>query len=167
MKVGSTLFVLFGLFVLVAGIVYGLWGHELAGTLWLTVLGVAFTYMASVMRTAAVSEHWSTEDSEVPGDAPDDERIPEGRRPVFGHASAPSFTPFLFSIAIAISLVGLVFTQWLVVVGGALGGVFLIWWYLESGPRREAERAAAAAHRAHGEDGHSPAAGEPGSGPAH
>lgn len=153
MKVGSTLFVLFGLFVMVAGIVYGLWGHELAGTLWLTVLGVAFTYMASVMRTAAVSEHWATEDEEAAGDVPDEERIPEGKRAVFGHASAPSFTPFLVAVAIGVCVVGLVFTQWLVVIGAALGVVFLIWWFLESAPRREAERAAAA-HHGHGGDGH-------------
>ena len=53
MKVGANLFILLGSFVLGAGILYGLWGHELAGTFYLTVLGVAFMYLAHVLRHAS------------------------------------------------------------------------------------------------------------------
>jgi len=50
--------VVLGLFVLAAGAVYGLWGAEfsspeLAGTFYLTVLGVAFMYLAHVLLAAA------------------------------------------------------------------------------------------------------------------
>ena len=50
MKVISNLFIVLGCFCLVSGAVLGLWGHEVAGTLYLVVLSCAFAYLAKETR---------------------------------------------------------------------------------------------------------------------
>ena len=162
MRVGGVLFVVLGLFVLAAGAVYGLWGAslsspELAGTFYLTVLGVAFMYLAHVLLAAARAEPRNTED-ELP--APETagggilgaEGAPHGGPalsrealeavPVNAHASAPALTPFLFALAGTLIVTGLVFTHWLVIAGALVLAGVAIAWFLETGPRRSAEHAA-------------------------
>jgi hypothetical protein len=175
-RVGGVLFVVLGLFVLAAGAVYGLWGAEfsspeLAGTFYLTVLGVAFMYLAHVLLAAARAEPRNTED-ELPA-SETGEGAPHGGPalsrealeavPVNGHASAPALTPFLFALAGTLIVTGLVFTHWLVIAGTLVLAGVAIAWFLETGPRRAAEHAAAAAHGdgdagPHGDD-HTPAGG--------
>jgi hypothetical protein len=155
-KVGSNLFILLGSFVLGAGIIYGLWGHELAGTFYLTVLGVAFMYLAHVLRHAAPLESRDTEEESPAGSGG---HAPAGSAqdfepvPIAAHASAPSFTPFFFAMAIALVLLGLVFNAVLAVLAAAATAVVLMAWFVETGPRRAAEHAAAehAAHALHAE----------------
>jgi len=181
-RVGGVLFVVLGLFVLAAGAVYGLWGAEfsspeLAGTFYLTVLGVAFMYLAHVLLAAARAEPRNTED-ELPapqtvGGILGAEDAPHGGPalsrealepvPINAHASAPALTPFLFALAGTLIVTGLVFTHWLVIAGTLVLAGVAIAWFLETGPRRAAEHAAAAAHGdgdggPHGDD-HVPAGG--------
>jgi hypothetical protein len=168
--------VVLGLFVLAAGAVYGLWGAEfsspeLAGTFYLTVLGVAFMYLAHVLLAAARAEPRNTED-ELPAAETGEGAAHGGPAlsrealeavPVNAHASAPALTPFLFALAGTLIVTGLVFTHWLVIAGTLVLAGVAIAWFLETGPRRAAEHAAAAAHGdgdggPHGDD-HAPAGG--------
>jgi Cytochrome c oxidase subunit IV len=140
-RVGGVLFIALGLFVLVAGTVYGIWGTELAGTVYLCVLGVAFVYLARVLLHAARSEPAATEDPTA-AIGPDYEADASLSRealepvPVVAHASPPAITPFLFALAGALVVLGLVFTKWLVLVGALGLGLVAIAWFLETGPRR-------------------------------
>ena len=147
MRVGAVLFIVLGAFVLVAGTVYGIWGTELAGTVYLCVLGVAFVYLARVLLHAARSEPAATEDPAATGAAAGGHGA-EGESlsrealepvPVAAHASPPAITPFLFALAGALVVLGLVFTRWLVLVGALGLGLVAIAWVIETAPRRHAE----------------------------
>lgn len=156
MKVGGILFIVLGLFVLTAGIVYGIWGTELSGTFYLCVLGVAFMYLAHVLLHAAREEPRETEDEYAtvsPGE--DGEHGPQALSrealepvPITAHASPPALTPFLFALAAMFIALGLVFTKWLVIVGALIVASVAIAWMIETGPRR-----AAAHHEEHEEQG--------------
>ena len=146
MRVGAILFMVLGAFVLVAGVVYGIWGTELAGTVYLCVLGVAFVYLARVLLHAARSEPGATEDPTATGLAAGHGAQGESLSrealepvPVAAHASPPAITPFLFALAGALVVLGLVFTRWLVLVGALGLGLVAIAWFLETAPRRHAE----------------------------
>ncbi len=140
MKVGSGLFLILSVFCLSAGATYGIWGHEVAGTLFLCVLGVAFAYLAVELRKAAAGDQPEDQAAPVDADGP-----PLAEAQSF-HASAPSLTPLFFAIAAGLVVAGLVFSQWLVIAGGAMVVVVLIVWFVETGARREAEEAAKAGH---------------------
>ena len=107
MKVGGILFIVLGVFVLTAGIVYGIWGLELSGTFYLCVLGVAFMYLAHVLLHAARDEPRETEDEYATvagGEAGGHGTQALSREalepvPVTAHASPPALTPFLFAMA--------------------------------------------------------------------
>ena len=146
MRVGAVLFMALGAFVLVAGIVYGVWGTELAGTVYLCVLGVAFVYLARVLLHASRNEPDTTEDPNASGPAGAGHEAPASLSrealepvPVVAHASPPAITPFLFALAGALVVLGLVFTRWLVLVGALGLGLVAIAWFLETAPRRHAE----------------------------
>jgi hypothetical protein len=164
-KVGGILFVVLGIFVLVAGIVYGLWGYELSGTFYLCVLGVAFMYLAHVLLHAARDEPRETEDEAANLPAGGDgghgtqalSREALEPVPVKAHASPPAITPFLFAVGGGVIAVGLVYTRWFVIVGALIvGGVAAAWLY-ETGPRRPKhdEHGGEAGH----DEAHEPAAG--------
>jgi len=145
-RVGAILFMVLGAFVLVAGVVYGIWGTELAGTVYLCVLGVAFVYLARVLLHAARSEPGATEDPTATdlaaGHGAKGESLSREALepvPVAAHASPPAITPFLFALAGALVVLGLVFTRWLVLVGALGLGLVAIAWFLETAPRRHAE----------------------------
>jgi membrane protein implicated in regulation of membrane protease activity len=166
-KVGGILFVALGVFVLVAGIVYGVWGLELSGTFYLCVLGVAFMYLAHVLLHAARDEPRETEDESATAAAGDEaghgtqalSREALEPVPVTAHASPPALTPFLFAVSAGLIALGLVFTRWLVIAGAlVLAGVATAW-LLETAPRRPQH------HDEHGDDaaGHDAGAHEPAS----
>ena len=143
MRVGAVLFIGLGAFVLVAGTVYGIWGTELAGTVYLCVLGVAFVYLARVLLHASRSEPAATEDpTATAGEGAGHEGEASLSRealepvPVVAHASPPAITPFLFALAGALVVLGLVFTRWLVIIGALGLGLVAIAWFLETAPRR-------------------------------
>jgi len=143
-RVGGILFVVLGVFVLVAGIVYGVWGYELSGTFYLCVLGVAFMYLAHVLLHAAREEPRETEDEHAPtsvGAAGEHGSQALSREalepvPVVAHASPPALTPFLFAMAGGLIALGLVFTRWLVIAGALVVASVAIAWLLETAPRR-------------------------------
>ena len=154
MKVISNLYIVLGVFVLLAGIALGLWGHEVAGTFYLVVLSCAFAYLAKESREyegepsdeeepdlpVAAAHGAGAEGAEAVGaDAP-------AAHDVAYHSSAPSLTPLLFAIGAGLILAGLVFAQWLVLVGAACTALIAIVWFVETGRRRAAEEAAKAAH---------------------
>ncbi len=153
MKVISTLYIVLGVFVLGAGILLGLWGHEVAGTFYLVVLGCAFAYLAKESREydqepsdeeepdlIAAAPHGAATEA-----VPADPEAPAAHDVAY-HSSAPSITPFLFAIGAGLILAGLVFSQWLVLVGAACTAMVAIAWFVETGKRRAAEEAAKAAH---------------------
>ncbi len=158
MRVTAILFLLLGFFAILAGATLGIWGHEVAGTLYLTVLGVAFAYLFSVLRTAGVDEPsvlagegWADGTPPEEGSERDESSAadPAGAKAMSFHASAPSLTPPLFALAAGLIVAGLVFTQWLVIGGGACLAVVAIVWFVETGRRREAEDAVKAGHGGH------------------
>jgi hypothetical protein len=150
MKVISNLYLVLGVFCLGAGIILGLWGHEVVGTFYLVVLSVAFAYLAKESREYGEEPADAEEPDVAPeasgGEAADDE--PQAHDVAY-HASAPSLTPFLFAIGAGLIVSGLVFFQWLVLVGGATMAVVAIAWFIETGRRRAAEEAAKAGHGEH------------------
>jgi membrane protein implicated in regulation of membrane protease activity len=146
-KVGGILFVALGVFVLVAGIVYGVWGYELSGTFYLCVLGVAFMYLAHVLLHAARDEPRDTEDetATVPaGDGGGHGSTAAMSRealepvPVKAHASPPALTPFLFAVSAGFVALGLVFSRWLVLSGALILATVAAVWLYETAPRRPA-----------------------------
>jgi hypothetical protein len=160
MRVVERLYILLGVFVLAAGAVYGVWGHEPAGTLYLVVLGVAFAYLARESgeygdEPADVEDGLEDVDVGHGGGGPGSPAVPEAQHVSF-HASAPSITPFFFAIGAGLILTGLVFATWLVFLGGATVALVAVVWFVETGRRRAAEEAA---HAAHAAGGHQDAAG--------
>jgi hypothetical protein len=157
MRVISTLYIVLGVFVLLAGIALGLWGHEVAGTFYLVVLSCAFAYLAKESRE--YDQEPSDEDEPDVAAAPAHGAGAEGAaatdieapaaHDVAYHASAPTITPFLFAVGAGLILAGLVFGQWLVLVGAACTALIAIAWFVETGKRRAAEEAAKAAHGEH------------------
>jgi hypothetical protein len=157
-RVTAVLFLLLSVFVLLAGATLGLWGHAVAGTFYLTVLGVAFAYLYSVLRSAGVDEPsvlageaWTgvgarTEPAEHGEPSPAD---PPVAKAMSFHASAPSITPFLLALATGLVVTGLVFSQWLVITGAGVLALVMIVWFVETGHRRAAEEAAKAGHGGH------------------
>jgi len=161
MKVISNLYIILGVFVLIAGAILGLWGHAVVGTFYLVVLSCAFAYLAKESREHG-DEPADEEEPDLPvsavavahgeGDEPP-ATATEGDGPrafdVAYHSSAPSLTPLLFAIGAGLILAGLVFWQGLVLIGAAMFAVVAIAWFIETGKRRAAEEAARAGHGEH------------------
>jgi membrane protein implicated in regulation of membrane protease activity len=153
-KVGGNLFVALGVFALVAGVVYGVWGYELSGTFYLCVLGVAFMYLAHVLLHAARDEPRETEDEGATAPAGEDgghglqtlSREALEPVPVTAHASPPALTPFVFAVSAGLIAVGLVFTRWLVITGAVILAGAAATWLIETAPRRSQH------HDGHGDD---------------
>jgi len=65
------------------------------------------------------------------------------------HASAPSLTPLLFAVGGGLILAGLVWAEWLVLVGAVVMAGVAVAWFVETGRRHAAEEAAKAGHGGH------------------
>jgi hypothetical protein len=149
-KVISNLYLVLGVFCLVSGIILGLWGHEVAGTFYLVVVSVAFAYLAKESREFGEEPADIEEPDVMPASAGSEaaDDVPRAHDVAY-HASAPSLTPFLFAIGAGLIVSGLVFAQWLVLVGGGVMAVVAVAWFIETGRRRAAEEAAKAGHGEH------------------
>ena len=98
------------LFLVVTGGVYGLTSHEHAGTTELLVSAVTFCFLGIILRVVASREA---------GGEPEEEAEIE---------VAPTIWPFAFAIAGVILAVGLIVSQWIVILGGLVAAFSAAGW---------------------------------------
>jgi hypothetical protein len=98
------------LFLVVTGGVYGLTSHEHAGTTELLVSAVTFCFLGIILRVVASREA---------GGEPEEEAEIE---------VAPTIWPFAFAIAGVILAVGLIVSQWIVILGGLVAALSAAGW---------------------------------------
>ncbi len=103
MRAASRVWLALGVFLLIAGLVYGFTSKEYAGAPLLIVGAVTFGYLASV--------GWFVEHSiEGEGEETGAEEEPEAQ-------VTPTIWPFAFSIAGVILMLGVIVNGWILVVG--------------------------------------------------
>jgi uncharacterized membrane protein len=98
------------LFLVVTGGVYGLTSHEHAGTTELLVSAVTFCFLGIILRVVASREA---------GGEPEEEAEIE---------VAPTIWPFAFAISGVILAVGLIVSQWIVILGGLVAALSAAGW---------------------------------------
>jgi hypothetical protein len=98
------------LFLVVTGGVYGLTSHEHAGTTELLVSAVTFCFLGIILRVVASREA---------GGEPEEEAEIE---------VAPTIWPFAFAIAGVILAVGLIVSEWIVILGGLVAALSAAGW---------------------------------------
>ena len=98
------------LFLAVTGGVYGLTSHEHAGTTELLVSAVTFCFLGIILRLAGAreAEGQPAEEAEI--------------------QVAPTIWPFAFAIAGVILAVGLIVSQWIVILGGLVAALSAAGW---------------------------------------
>jgi hypothetical protein len=98
------------LFLVVTGGAYGLTSHEHAGTTELLVSAVTFCFLGIILRFVASREA---------GGEPEEEAEIE---------VAPTIWPFAFAISGVILAVGLIVSQWIVILGGLVAALSAAGW---------------------------------------
>jgi len=98
------------LFLAVTGGVYGLTSHEHAGTTELLVSAVTFCFLGVIFRLVGARE---------------DEGQPEEEAEI---QVAPTIWPFAFAISGVILAVGLIVSQWIVILGGVVAALSAAGW---------------------------------------
>lgn len=98
------------LFLAVTGGVYGLTSHEHAGTTELLVSAVTFCFLGIMLRLAGAREA---------------EGQPEEEAEI---QVAPTIWPFAFATAGVILAVGLIVSQWIVILGGLVAALSAAGW---------------------------------------
>jgi hypothetical protein len=98
------------LFLVVTGGVYGLTSHEHAGTTELLVSAVTFCFLGIILRVVASRE--------ASGEPEEEAEI----------EVAPTIWPFAFAIAGVILAVGLIVSQWIVILGGLVAALSAAGW---------------------------------------
>jgi uncharacterized membrane protein len=98
------------LFLAIAGGVYGFTSHEPAGTTEFLVAAVTFCFLGIILRVVASRET---------GGPPQEEAEVE---------VAPTIWPFGFAIAGVILAVGLIVSQWIVILGGLAAALSAAGW---------------------------------------
>lgn len=102
---------LLGLFLLIAGAVYGLTSHEPAGASLLLIAAGTFGFVALVVRSVA-------------------RRTPEAESPSQAEVHvAPTIWPFGFSVAAVVLMLGIVVTPWLFALGGLAFALSAAGWF--------------------------------------
>jgi hypothetical protein len=101
MKAASRVFLSLAAFLVIAGGVYGFSAHEPVGATLLIIGSATFLFLALVARALA---------SEDPDEAAAEEEVHVG----------PTIWPLGFAIAGLVLALGLIVTQWLLVIGGIL-----------------------------------------------
>jgi Cytochrome c oxidase subunit IV len=102
-------------FLGVAGIVYGVTGHEFIGTPLLLIASACFAYIGLFVRRAVRSAEAAPEEEE-----------PEPH-------ILPTIWPFVFSLAAVGLALGAVVAKWLLVIGAVLFVIAAVGWTLEVG----------------------------------
>jgi Cytochrome c oxidase subunit IV len=98
------------LFLVVTGGVYGLTSHEHAGTTELLVSAVTFCFLGIVLRLVGARE--------AAGQPEEESEI----------QVAPTIWPFAFAISGVILAVGLIVSQWIVILGGVVAALSAAGW---------------------------------------
>jgi hypothetical protein len=98
------------LFLVVTGGVYGLTSHEHAGTTELLVSAVTFCFLGVILRLVGAREA---------------EGQPEEEAEI---QVAPTIWPFAFAISGVILAVGLIVSQWIVILGGLVAALSAAGW---------------------------------------
>jgi hypothetical protein len=138
---------LLGGFLLAAGLVYGLTGHEWRGFVLLLVAGSGFAYVGLyAQRAAGAADRAARRDAEVqaaagpgaepggpapeaqPGPAPGAE-VPAGGLHV--EEVRPTIWPLVFSLAGAAIVAGVLGSHWILLAGGLLAVAASAGWFLE------------------------------------
>jgi hypothetical protein len=97
-------------FLLVAGVVYGVTSHEKAGTTEFLVAAVTFFFLSFVMRIA-------------------DQRAPETEPAEEAEVHvAPTIWPFGFAVAGVVLAIGFIVSPWILGVGGVLFALCAAGW---------------------------------------
>ena len=108
------------LFLVAAGLVYGITSKEYVGASLMLIAAASFAFMGLVIRRAvrasAAAEH---EGEEV--------------EPHVG----PTIWPFVLSLAAVVVGMGTIITPWLIVVGAAILAVAAVGWFVEVGRQWE------------------------------
>src|SRR6476620_9175396 len=99
------------LFLVVTGGVYGLTSHEHAGTTELLVSAVTFCFLGIVLRLVGARE----------AEGQPEEEAAEIQ-------VAPTIWPFAFAISGVILAVGLIVSQWIVILGGVVAALSAAGW---------------------------------------
>jgi uncharacterized membrane protein len=98
------------LFLVVTGGVYGLTSHEHAGTTELLVSAVTFCFLGIILRVVASREAGGETEEEAEIEV------------------APTIWPFAFAISGVILAVGLIVSQWIVILGGLVAALSAAGW---------------------------------------
>jgi Cytochrome c oxidase subunit IV len=118
MRVASLVAFRLGAFLAAAGLIYLLTAYEWAGGLLVLLAAVAFTYVGVVLRAAA---------REV-GPAAQTEEELSSPEPV--HVG-PTIWPFVFSLAAAMLVLGIVVQRWLLIPGSLVFVASAIGWFAD------------------------------------
>ncbi len=115
------------IFLVIAGAVYGITSHELAGAPLLLVAAVTFCYLGLV-ALSAVRRAARSQPEEAGGEEAEEPHVP------------PTIWPFMFSIAAVTIGVGAVVSRWLLGAGVVLFALSALGWLRDVRRQRQHER---------------------------
>jgi hypothetical protein len=108
-------------FLVLAGLVYALTSHELAGGSLILVTAVCFAYVGLILRAA------------VRGTGPEEQETDAGPKDATAETEhvGPSIWPFAFSLAAIGLVLGIALARWLLFVGAALFVMSALGWFVD------------------------------------
>ena len=120
MRVTSLVVFRLAAFLAAAGLVYAATSHEPAGGSLILIAAATFAYLGVVLRSAAREEGPAAHGGDEAGDG-SAETIHVG----------PTIWPFVFSLAAAVLVLGIVLARWLLVVGSAVFVASALGWFVD------------------------------------
>jgi len=122
MKVTSLVVFRLAAFLGAAGLVYLLTAREWSGGLMILLAAATFTYLGVVLRAAARDSGGSGNGG---GRATEEEASPEDIH------VGPTIWPFVFSLAAAVLVLGIVVQRWLLVAGSVVFVASAVGWFAD------------------------------------
>jgi hypothetical protein len=119
---------LLGGFLLLAGLVYGLTGHEWRGLVLLLIAGGGFAYVGLYARRAVRAADRAALDA---GAEPRSSEAQAAAATPQMEEVRPTIWPLVFSLAGAGIIAGVLASRWVLIVGGALAVVAAGGWFFE------------------------------------
>lgn len=123
---------------LTAGVFYGVYVHELAGSVLLGVFSVALLYIATVLRGASEYDTAELDQDAEPQVGPE-------------HVFPPSWWPLVMALGAGVALIGLKYQVVVMAVGFAIFLVAAVGWFVQAGHQ---SAHSADAHAEPGSTGH-------------